>query len=100
RVISIQLDDAYKRPYAKSILRDESMHDRLAPGTGFEDRTEKFIKMIKEAGVDPKVIGVEVISDHYMAKGIDWVAKYTYDTTVKTLQAAWQEILKETVATH
>ena len=100
RVISIQLDDAYKRPYAKSILRDESMHDRLAPGTGFEDRTEKFIKMIKEAGVDPKVIGVEAISDHYMAKGIDWVAKYTYDTTVKTLQAAWQEILKETVATH
>ncbi|ATG97975.1 sugar phosphate isomerase/epimerase [Lacticaseibacillus paracasei] len=100
RVISIQLDDAYKRPYAKSILRDESMHDRLAPGTGFEDRTEKFIKMIKEAGVDPKVIGVEVISDHYMAKGIDWVAKYTYDTTVKTLQAAWPEILKETVAAH
>lgn len=100
RVISIQLDDAYKRPYAKSILRDESMHDRLAPGTGFEDRTERFIKMIKAAGVDPKVIGVEVISDQYMAKGIDWVAKYTYDHTVKTLQTAWPEILQDPVAAH
>lgn len=96
RVISIQLDDAYTRPYAKSILRDESMHDRLAPGTGELD-TAGFVKMIKDAGVDPKVIGVEVISDAYMAKGIDYVADYTYDNTVKVLQAAWPDILKETV---
>lgn len=96
RVISIQLDDAYTRPYAKSILRDESMHDRLAPGTGDLD-TAGFVKMIKDAGVDPKVIGVEVISDAYMAKGIDYVADYTYDNTVKVLQAAWPDILKETV---
>ena len=34
KVISIQINDAYERPYADSILRDESMHDRLAPGTG------------------------------------------------------------------
>ena len=94
RVISIQLDDAYERPYAESILRDESMHDRLAPNTGAAD-TEAFIKMIKEAGVDPKVIGVEVISDQYMAKGIDWVAKYTYDHTKEALQNAWPEILAD-----
>ena len=93
-VISIQLDDAYQRPYAQSILRDESMHDRLAPGTGDAD-TVAFVKMIKDAGVDPKVIGVEVISDQYMAKGIDWVAKYTYDNTVKVLEEAWPEILKD-----
>ncbi len=31
KVISIQINDAYERPYADSILRDESMHDRLAP---------------------------------------------------------------------
>ncbi|MCQ2557278.1 MAG: sugar phosphate isomerase/epimerase [Ligilactobacillus sp.] len=93
-VISIQLDDAYERPYAQSILRDESMHDRLAPGTGDAD-TVAFVKMIKDAGVDPKVIGVEVISDQYMAKGIDWVAKYTYDNTVKVLEEAWPEILKD-----
>ncbi|MFD0898114.1 sugar phosphate isomerase/epimerase family protein [Loigolactobacillus binensis] len=93
KVISIQIDDAYQRPYAKTILRDESMHDRLAPGVGTAD-TVAFVKMIKAAGVDPKVVGVEVISDGYMDKGIDWVAKYTYDNTVKVLQAAWPEILK------
>ncbi|WP_093624202.1 sugar phosphate isomerase/epimerase family protein [Limosilactobacillus gorillae] len=94
KVVSIQLDDAYERPYAETVLRDESMHDRLAPGVGSAG-TEAFIKMIKDAGVDPKVIGVEVISDQYMAKGIDWVAKYTYDNTIRALQNAWPEILTD-----
>lgn len=96
KVISIQIDDAYRRPYADSILRDESMHDRLAPGTGDLD-TAGFVKMIKDAGVDPKVIGVEVISDSYLSKGIAYTAKYTYDNTVKVLKEAWPEILHETV---
>jgi len=96
RVISIQIDDAYTRPYAESILRDESMHDRLAPGAGDLD-TAGFVKMVKDAGVDPKVIGVEVISDQYMAKGIDYVADYTYKQTVDVLKQAWPDILKETV---
>ena len=92
KVISIQIDDAYERPYADSILRDESMHDRLAPGVGQAD-TVAFLKMIKEAGIDPKVVGVEVISDNYMSKGIDWVADYTYKNTEKVLKEAWPEIL-------
>ena len=96
KVISIQIDDAYTRPYAESILRDESMHDRLAPGMGEMD-TAGFVKMIKDAGVDPKVIGVEVISDNYLAKGIDYTADYTYKGTVKVLEEAWPEILKEEV---
>lgn len=29
KVISIQINDAYECPYAKCILRDESMHDSL-----------------------------------------------------------------------
>ncbi|MCP0887253.1 sugar phosphate isomerase/epimerase [Ligilactobacillus sp. WILCCON 0076] len=94
KVISIQLDDAYTRPYADSILRDESMHDRLAPGTG-DLGTVEFLKMLKKAGVDPKVIGVEVISDNYMDKGIDWVADYTYKNTRKVLAEAWPELLTE-----
>ncbi|WP_311406789.1 sugar phosphate isomerase/epimerase family protein [Liquorilactobacillus uvarum] len=96
RVISIQIDDAYTRPYAESILRDESMHDRLAPGTGDFD-TASFVKMIRDTGVDPKVIGVEVISDQYMKKGIEYVANYTYKQTVGVLKKAWPEILNETV---
>lgn len=91
-VISIQVNDAYTRPYAKSILRNESMHDRLAAGTGAND-TAGFVKMIKESGIDPKVIGVEVISDEILSRGVDEAAKYTFDTTVDVLKEAWPEKL-------
>ena len=50
KVVSIQINDAYERPYAAPVLRDESMHDRLAPGTGAKD-TAGFVRMVREAGV-------------------------------------------------
>lgn len=94
KVISIQINDAYERPYAKSILRDESMHDRLAPGTGAKD-TAGFVKMIKDAGVDPKVIGVEVISDEILGRGLKEAAAYTFDNTKKVLEEAWPEMVED-----
>ncbi len=94
KVASIQINDAYERPYADTVLRDESMHDRLAPGTGAKN-TAGFVEMIKAAGVDPKVVGVEVISDAYLEKGIDSAASYTYENTIKVLEEAWPEILAE-----
>ena len=92
KVISVQINDAYERPYAKSILRDESMHDRLAPGAGAKD-TAGFVKMLKDAGVDPKVIGVEVISDAILAKGIMEAAAETFEGARKVLAEAWPEML-------
>ena len=92
KVISIQINDAYERPYADSILRDESMHDRLAPGTGAKD-TAGFVKMIKDAGIDPKVVGVEVISDEILGRGINEAAAYTYENTEKVLKEAWPELV-------
>ena len=92
KVISVQINDAYERPYAKSILRDESMHDRLAPGAGAKD-TAGFVKMLKDAGVDPKVIGVEVISDAILAKGIKEAAAETFEGARKVLAEAWPEML-------
>lgn len=92
KIVSIQINDAYERPYAASILRDESMHDRLAPGVGAKD-TAGFVKMIKDSGVKPAVIGVEVISDAYLAQGLDYAANYTYENTVKVLGEAWPEQL-------
>lgn len=92
KVIAIQINDAYERPYAKTILRDESMHDRLAPGTGDKD-TAGFVKMIKDAGVSPKVVGVEVISDSILSRGLKEAAVHTYDNTAKVLKEAWPEIL-------
>lgn len=88
KVISIQINDAYDRPYAASILRDESMHDRLAPGTGVKD-TAGFVRMIKNAGITPKVIGVEVISDEILGRGLAEASAHTFDNTVKVLEEAW-----------
>lgn len=92
KVISIQIDDAHNHPYPQAILRDESMHDRIAPGKGVIN-PGGFVNMIKKAGVKPKVIGVEVPSDSYLAKGISWTAKYTYQEAKKVLEASWPEIL-------
>ena len=94
KIVSIQINDAYERPYAASILRDESMHDRLAPGTGAKD-TAGFVKMIKEAGVSPKAVGVEVISDAILAKGLKEAAEYTYSNTKKVLEETWPELLED-----
>lgn len=94
KVISIQINDAYERPYADSILRDESMHDRLAPGTGAKD-TAGFLKMIKDAGVDPRVIGVEVISDEILGRGLEEAAKFTYENTAKVIAEVWPEMAAE-----
>ncbi|MCK1256624.1 sugar phosphate isomerase/epimerase [Streptococcus uberis] len=94
KVISIQINDAYERPYASAILRDESMHDRLAPGTGAKD-TAGFVKMIKDAGISPKVIGVEVISDAILAQGLDYASEHTFKHTVEVLEEAWPDQLPE-----
>ena len=92
KVISIQINDVWDRPYAKSILRDESMHDRLAPGTGI-GCTADFVKMVREKGIEPKAIGVEVISDAILAKGVAEAAKHTFDNTKKVLEQVWPEVL-------
>lgn len=92
KVVSIQINDAYERPYAAPVLRDESMHDRLAPGTGAKD-TAGFVRMVREAGVSPLAVGVEVISDAILAKGVEKAAAYTYENTVKVLKEAWPELL-------
>lgn len=91
KIVSIQINDVYERPYAKSILRNESMHDRLAPGTGI-DSTDGFLRMVKEKGIKPSCIGVEVISDSILEKGVDEAAKFIYENTVKSLEKAWPEV--------
>ena len=94
KIVSVQINDVHDRPYAKSILRDESMHDRLAPGTGYGD-TVGFCRMLKEKGVEPKALVVEVISDAILEKGVAEAAKYNFENTVKVLQEAWSEALPE-----
>ena len=93
KIISIQLNDVQQHPYAKSILRDESMHDRMMPGTGYGD-TEGFVKMIREKGISPVVIGVEVISDEILENGVQEAAKSNYQALQNVLEKTWPEILQ------
>lgn len=92
KIISIQINDVQQHPYAPSILRDESMHDRMVPGTGYGN-TAGFLKMIRDKGILPKVCGVEVISDEIIAKGIKEAAKENFAGTQKVLQQVWTELL-------
>ena len=93
KIVSIQINDVQAHPYAKSILRDESMHDRMLPGTGCGD-TAGFIKLIRDKGIQPAVMGVEVISDEILSHGVAQAAKENYEATRAVLAQAWPETLE------
>ena len=94
KIVSIQINDVQAHPYAKSILRDESMHDRMLPGTGYGN-TAGFVKLIRDKGVRPAVVGVEVISDEILSRGVAQAAKDNYDAARAVLEQAWPEVLEK-----
>ena len=51
--------------------------------------------LVKEKGIEPKALGVAVISDAILAKGVAEAAKYNFENTVKVLQAGWPEAMPE-----
>ncbi|UUC41409.1 sugar phosphate isomerase/epimerase [Clostridioides difficile] len=89
KIVSIQVCDVLENPYEK--LRDESLHDRLAPGEGFGN-TEEFVKIIKEHSILPRVIGAEVISDSLISKGLSTAAETVFNATKKVLDKTWSEV--------
>ena len=94
KIVSIQINDVQTHPYAKSILRDESMHDRMLPGTGCGN-TAGFVKLMRAKGVRPAVVGVEVISDEILSRGVAQAAKDNYDAARAVLEQAWPEVLEK-----
>ena len=94
KIVSIQINDVQAHPYAKSILRDESMHDRMLPGTGYGD-TAGFVKLMRDKGVQPAVMGVEVISDEILSHGVAQAAKENYDAAQAVLEQAWPAVLEK-----
>ena len=54
-----------------------------------------FCKHLKEKGVEPAVMGVEVISDAILATGVEAAAKANYDATRAVLAQAWPEVLEK-----
>lgn len=85
KIVSIQINDVHDHPYPAAVLRDESMHDRLAPGTGCGD-TLGFLRMIRQKGIRPRTIGVEVISDPILQNGVGPAAQLVYDAAVRVLE--------------
>ena len=80
KIVSIQINDVHGHPYPAAVLRGESMHDRMAPGTGCGD-TLGFLRMLAQKGVKPRTIGVEVISDPILQMGVKEAARFVYDAT-------------------
>lgn len=94
KIVSIQINDVQAHPYAKSILRDESMHDRMLPGTGYGN-TAGFVKLIRDKGIRPAVVGVEVISDEILSRGVTQAAKDNYEAARAVLKQNWPEVLEK-----
>ena len=94
KIVSVQINDVQAHPYAKSILRDESMHDRMLPGTGCGN-TAGCVKLIRDKGVRPAVVGVEVISDEILSRGVAQAAKDNYEAARAVLEETWPEVLEK-----
>ena len=94
KIVSIQINDVQAHPYARSILRNESMHDRMLPGAGYGD-TAGFVKLMRDKGVQPAVMGVEVISDEILSRGVAQAAKDNYDAARAVLEQVWPEVLEK-----
>ncbi len=72
RIVSVQLCDVLDHPM--SPLRAESLGHRLLPGRGCGD-TAGMVRALREHGVTPAVVAVEVISDALVAQGVDVAAR-------------------------
>ncbi len=82
RIVSVQLCDVIAHPM--SPLREESLHHRLPPGRGYGD-VVGMLQALQAKGVRPRVVAVEVMSDHLLAQGLD--------VTATTVLAAAREVL-------
>lgn len=67
----------------------------LFTGAGQEatDKLRLNRNQLYNKGVDPKVVGVEVISDAILGKGLKEAAAYTYENTEKVLKEVWPELV-------
>ena len=51
--------------------------------------------MIKNKGISPAVVGVEVINDAILATGVPAAAAANFDAVQSVLKAAWPEMMAE-----
>ena len=72
----------------------KAANDRMLPGTGYGD-TAGFVKLMRAKGVRPAVVGVEVISDEILSRGVAQAAKNNYEAARAVLEQTWPELLEK-----
>jgi sugar phosphate isomerase/epimerase len=85
RIVSVQLCDVRAEPMDP--LRAESLGHRLPPGRGHGDAVG-VIRALRDHGVRPRVVAVEVIADDLVARGVDVAARTSADAARDVLRAA------------
>jgi len=82
RVVSVQLCDVQQTPM--NPLRAESLGHRLPPGEGYGDAAG-LVQALRNHGVRPNLVAVEVISDSLVAGGVDPAARVVAAAARKVL---------------
>lgn len=85
RIVSVQLCDVREHPMDPP--RAESLGHRLPPGEGFGD-TVGLVRALRDHGVRPQVMAVEVISDELVGHGVEEAARRCADAARAVLTAA------------
>jgi len=85
RIVAVQLCDVLAEPMQPS--RAESLGHRLPPGQGYGDAVG-LVRALRDHGVAPAVVAVEVISDDLVARGVDVAARTTADAARDLLALA------------
>ena len=87
RIIAVQLCDVLEHPMEP--LRAESLGHRLPPGHGHGDAVG-VVRTLRDKGVRPAVMAVEVISDELVARGVEVAARTTAEAARTVLARADQ----------
>jgi sugar phosphate isomerase/epimerase len=85
RIVSLQLCDVREEPMEP--LRAESLGYRLPPGRGHGDAVG-LMRALRDHGVRPRVVAVEVISGDLVARGVDIAARTAADAAREVLRVA------------
>jgi sugar phosphate isomerase/epimerase len=82
RIVAVQLCDVRETPMEP--MRTESLGHRLPPGAGYGDAIG-LVRALRNHGVRPDIIAVEVISDELVGRGVESAAQ--------TVAAAARDVL-------
>lgn len=84
RIVAVQLCDVLEHPMAQA--RAESLGHRLPPGQGHGDPVG-LVRALRDRGVTPRVVTVEVISRELVSRGVDVAARTVADAARAVLSS-------------